>query len=111
MARYRFGSGQYRYFDYPLPDLVSELRHAFYPYLLPIARDWAEKLHKPAPWPDDLDEWLAMCHAAGQPRSTPILLRYIAKRLNAAAKSRARYGDLVFPPLQVVDRPWTGRPG
>ncbi|GAA1673871.1 2OG-Fe(II) oxygenase [Fodinicola feengrottensis] len=105
MARYRFGSGQYRYFDYPLPDLVSELRHAFYPYLLPIARDWAEKLHKPAPWPDDLDEWLAMCHAAGQPRSTPILLRYRENDWNAL--HRDLYGDLVFP-LQVViglDRP------
>ncbi len=108
MARYRFGSGQYRYFDYPLPDLVSELRHAFYPYLLPIARDWAEKLHKPAPWPDDLDEWLAMCHAAGQPRSTPILLRYRENDWNAL--HRDLYGDLVFP-LQVViglDRPGLG---
>jgi hypothetical protein len=105
MARYRFGSGQYRYFDYPLPDLVYELRQAFYPYLLPIARDWAEKLGKPAPWPDDLDEWLEMCHAAGQPRSTPILLRYRENDWNAL--HRDLYGDLVFP-LQVViglDRP------
>lgn len=105
MARYRFGAGQYRYFDYPLPDLVSELRHAFYPQLLPIARDWAEKLGKPAPWPDDLDKWLEMCHAAGQSKSTPILLRYQKNDWNAL--HRDLYGDLVFP-LQVViglDRP------
>ena len=105
MERYRFGSGQYRYFDYPLPDLVSELRQAFYPRLLPIARDWAEKLGKPAPWPDDLDKWLEMCHSAGQSKSTPILLRY--KKNDWNALHRDLYGDLVFP-LQVViglDRP------
>ncbi|WP_163509607.1 2OG-Fe(II) oxygenase [Fodinicola acaciae] len=105
MERYRFGAGQYRYFDYPLPDLVSELRQAFYPHLLPIARDWAEKLGKPAPWPDDLTKWLEMCHAAGQSKSTPILLRY--KKNDWNALHRDLYGDLVFP-LQVViglDRP------
>ncbi|HVV13087.1 2OG-Fe(II) oxygenase [Amycolatopsis sp.] len=99
MARYRFGSGQYRYFDYPLPDPVRELREAFYPHLLPIARDWAAKLRRPAPWPDDLETWLARCHAEGQPRPTPILLRYQAGDWNAL--HRDLYGDLVFP-LQVV---------
>lgn len=99
MARYRFGSGQYRYFDRPLPALVAELREALYPYLLPIARDWAAKLGKPAPWPDTLAEWLQMCHAAGQTKSTPILLRYKANDWNAL--HRDLYGDLVFP-LQVV---------
>ncbi|MBT2492829.1 2OG-Fe(II) oxygenase [Streptomyces sp. ISL-96] len=52
MARHRFGSGHYRYFGDPLPELVRELRAAFYPRLLPIARDWADKLGRPAPWPD-----------------------------------------------------------
>jgi hypothetical protein len=99
MARYRFGSGQYRYFGYPLPALVAELRAAFYPKLLPIARDWAARLGQPAPWPDTLDEWLALCHQAGQPRSTPILLRYQENDWNAL--HRDLYGDLVFP-LQVV---------
>jgi len=99
MARYRFGSGQYRYFDRPFPALVAQLRTAFYPYLLPIARDWADKLGKPAPWPDTLAEWLDMCHAAGQQKSTPILLRYKANDWNAL--HRDLYGDLVFP-LQVV---------
>lgn len=99
MARYRFGRGQYRYFSYPLPRLVAELRLALYPHLLPIARDWAAKLGKPAPWPDTLDEWLAMCHAAGQNRPTPILLRYGENDWNAL--HRDLYGELVFP-LQVV---------
>ncbi|MDP9867740.1 MULTISPECIES: 2OG-Fe(II) oxygenase [Streptosporangium] len=99
MARYRFGSGQYRYFDSPFPDLVQRLRQAFYPRLLPIARDWAAKLGRSAPWPDSLDEWLEMCHAAGQTKPTPILLRYRQGDWNAL--HRDLYGDLVFP-LQVV---------
>lgn len=105
MARYRFGEGQYRYFAPPLPDVVAELRAAYWPHLLPIARDWAERLGQPAPWPDDLDEWLHRCHDAGQTRSTPLLLRYRSGDWNAL--HRDLYGDLVFP-LQVViglDRP------
>ncbi|MFE6151284.1 2OG-Fe(II) oxygenase [Streptomyces sp. NPDC057889] len=99
MARHRFGSGQYRYFTHELPDLVSELREAFYPRLLPIARDWADKLGKPAPWPDSLDEWIGMCHAAGQDRSAQILLRYGPGDWNAL--HRDVFGDMLFP-LQVV---------
>jgi hypothetical protein len=99
MARYRFGSGQYRYFDHPLPDVVRELRSAFYPCLLPIAQDWAAKLGKPAPWPGTLEEWLDQCHQGGQVKPTPILLRYRAGDWNAL--HRDLYGDLVFP-LQVV---------
>ena len=105
MARYRFGSGQYRYFDHPLPEVITELRQAFYPHLLPIARDWASRLGRPAPWPDTLDEWLDACHQAGQVKPTPILLKYQAGDWNAL--HRDLYGDLVFP-LQVViglDRP------
>jgi len=100
MARYRFGSGQYRYFERPFPKLVADLRADFYPRLLPIARDWADRLGRPAPWPDTLDEWIDMCHAAGQARSTPILLRYRTGDWNAL--HRDLYGDLVFP-LQVVN--------
>jgi uncharacterized protein len=99
MARHRFGEGQYRYFDYPLPDVVAELREAFWPHLLPIARAWAAKLGRPAPWPDELAGWLARCHAAGQSRPTPLLLRYGTGDWNAL--HRDLYGDLVFP-LQVV---------
>ncbi|AHH99902.1 2OG-Fe(II) oxygenase [Kutzneria albida] len=99
MARHNFGSGQYKYFQAPVPEVVARLRAAFYPRLLPIARDWAGRLRKPAPWPDTLAEWLGMCHEAGQVRSTPILLRYRAGDWNAL--HRDLYGDLVFP-LQVV---------
>ncbi|MFF1566310.1 2OG-Fe(II) oxygenase [Streptomyces sp. NPDC058293] len=99
MARHRFGSGQYRYFTHELPDLVRELREAFYPRLLPVARDWADKLGKPAPWPDSLDEWIGMCHAAGQDRSAQILLRYEPGDWNAL--HRDVFGDMLFP-LQVV---------
>jgi hypothetical protein len=99
MARYRFGSGQYRYFNHPLPTLVRRLRAACYPHLLPIARSWADRLGWPTPWPDTLDEWLDRCHQAGQSKPTPILLRYKENDWNAL--HRDLYGDLVFP-LQVV---------
>lgn len=99
MGRHRFGEGQYRYFAEPFPDAVVALKQALYPRLLPIARDWWTKLGRETPWPDTLDEWLARCHAAGQTKPTPILLRYRAGDWNAL--HRDLYGDLVFP-LQVV---------
>jgi hypothetical protein len=99
MGPRRFGEGQYRYFAHPLPAIVTELRSVFWPRLLPIARDWSERREQSAPWPDDLDEWLAQCHAAGQTRPTPLMLRYEAGDWNAL--HRDLYGDLVFP-LQVV---------
>ena len=99
MERYRFGAGEYKYFAPPLPEPVEELKRALYPRLLPVARDWYGKLGRPAPWPDTLDEWLEMCHAAGQAKSTAILLKYGSGDWNAL--HRDLYGDLVFP-LQVV---------
>jgi hypothetical protein len=99
MARHRFGSGQYRYFAEPFPQPVGALRQALYERLLPIARDWWARLGRPVEWPDTLDDWLARCHAAGQTRPTPILLRYRAGDWNAL--HRDLYGDKVFP-LQVV---------
>lgn len=99
MDRYRFGAGEYRYFARPYPEPIEELKHALYPRLLPIARAWWERLGREAPWPDDLDEWLALCQAADQRKSTAILLEYGAGDWNAL--HRDLYGDLVFP-LQVV---------
>lgn len=99
MARYRFGEGQYRYFDTPFPEPVRLLREALYPRLLPIARDWYRKLGRDPEWPDTLTEWLEVCHRAGQRRPTPILLRYRAGDWNAL--HRDLYGEKVFP-LQVV---------
>jgi uncharacterized protein len=105
MARHRFGEGQYRYFDHPLPEIVAALRAGFWPHLLPIARTWAERRDQPAPWPDRLEDWLERCHDAGQTRPTPLMLRYGPGDWNAL--HRDLYGELVFP-LQVViglDRP------
>jgi hypothetical protein len=99
MARYRFGQGEYRYFAEPFPAAVTELKRALYPRLLPVARDWWIRLGRATPWPDSLDEWLEQCHAAGQTKSTPILLRYREGDWNAL--HRDLYGDLVFP-MQVV---------
>jgi hypothetical protein len=99
MARYRFGEGEYRYFGEPYPDAIAGLKQALYPRLLPVARDWWQRLGRTAPWPDRLDDWLAQCHAGGQTRSTAILLRYEAGGWNAL--HRDLYGDLVFP-LQIV---------
>jgi hypothetical protein len=99
MGRHRFGEGEYRYFKAPYPEPVERLKQALYPRLLPIARDWWARLGRPAPWPDTLDEWLRMCHDAGQAKSTAILLRYGQGDWNAL--HRDLYGDLVFP-LQVV---------
>ncbi len=99
MARYRFGAGEYRYFREPFPEAVAGLRQALYPRLLPIARAWWAALGRDSPWPDSLADWLAMCHAAGQAKPTPILLRYGEGDWNAL--HRDLYGDLVFP-LQVV---------
>jgi len=99
MAQHRFGRGEYRYFKAPYPEPVERLKQALYPRLLPIERDWWSKLGRPAPWPDTLDDWLGICHDAGQCRSTAILLRYGEGDWNAL--HRDLYGDLVFP-LQIV---------
>src|SRR5258705_6820749 len=99
MRRYRFGEGEYRYFQQPYPEPIQALKESLYPRLLPIAREWWTKLGRTTPWPDDLDDWLDMCHKAGQKKSTAILLKYGKGDWNAL--HRDLYGDLVFP-LQVV---------
>jgi hypothetical protein len=99
MQRHRYGAGRYRYFHAPYPEPIEWLKQALYPRLLPIAQDWYAKLGRDCPWPDNLDEWLAMCHAAGQRRPTALLLKYGTGDWNAL--HRDLYGELVFP-LQVV---------
>lgn len=99
MQRHRFGAGEYRYFDTPLPEPVQRLREELYPRLLPIARDWYDKLDREAEWPDNLQDWLQMCHQAGQSKPSPILLRYETGDWNAL--HRDLFGEKVFP-LQVV---------
>ncbi|OMC09405.1 MULTISPECIES: 2OG-Fe(II) oxygenase [unclassified Mycobacterium] len=99
MGRHRYGQGEYRYFKQPYPHPIEALKQALYPRLLPIARDWWTKLRREAPWPDTLDEWLEMCHRAGQTKPTALMLKYGPGDWNAL--HRDLYGDLVFP-LQVV---------
>lgn len=99
MRRHGFGSGEYRYFDNPLPDPVTDLRRAAYGHLAPIANRWAENLGKDPEMPPTLDQMLARCHAAGQTRPTPLMLRYGAGDYNCLHQDL--YGDIAFP-LQMV---------
>ena len=111
MAPRRFGQGEYRYFADPVPAMIGALRAAFWPHLLPVARDCAAKLGRPAPWPDEFSAWLGQCHAAGQRRPTPLLLSYGPGDWNALHQDL--YGELYFP-LQVVvglDAPGTDHVG
>ncbi len=99
MARHRFGMGEYRYFTHDVPEIVGALRAAFYPNLLPVARDWAARLGRPGSWPARLEDWIAQCHQAGQRKSAQILLRYGPGDWNAL--HRDLFGEMIFP-LQVV---------
>ncbi len=106
MARYRFGDGRYRYFDHPLPETIAALRASFYPHLAPIANDWAGLLSGDGPrFPLDHEELLARCHAAGQERPTPLILRYGEGDWNALHQDL--YGDVFFPfqVLTILSRP------
>src|SRR5271163_3877631 len=76
MARHGYGSGEYKYLAYPLPPLVGELRQRLYPLLASVANGWERQLGRPAAFPDTLEKYLARCHAAGQARPTPLILKY-----------------------------------
>jgi len=76
MARHGFGQGEYKYFAYPLPERIGELRRRLYPPLAAIANEWNARLSLPQHFPERHEDYLAECHAAGQLRPTPLLLRY-----------------------------------
>ncbi|HSN33970.1 MAG TPA: 2OG-Fe(II) oxygenase [Ideonella sp.] len=99
MARHGFGRGEYKYFADPLPGPVAALRSACYARLVPTANRWHEALGEASRFPSCHDEFLARCHAAGQRRPTPLLLRYDAGDYNCLHQDL--YGPHVFP-LQVV---------
>jgi len=99
MAQHRFGSGVYKYFKYPLPENISELRTAAYEYLAPIANAFNEALNRPERFPSKHEQFLKLCHKAGQTRPTPLVLHYEEGDFNCLHQDL--YGELAFP-LQIT---------
>lgn len=99
MARHGFGKGEYRYFKYPLPDLVGGLRTALYPRLASVANGWNERMGLKERYPDEHAAFLRECREAGQERPTPLLLQYVPGDFNCLHQDL--YGDLAFP-IQVA---------
>jgi hypothetical protein len=99
MARHGFGSGEYKYFAYPLPDRIGQLRAALYPEFARIGNRWNMEMGIDVQYPKTHAEFLNRCHEAGQSRPTPLLLQYVAGDYNCLHQDL--YGEHVFP-LQVA---------
>lgn len=95
MRRHGFGEGEYQYFRYPLPDLISEIRTHLYEPLVPIANRWNEQLKLPTIFPTGHADYLSTCHQSGQTRPTPLLLKYGSGDFNRLHQDL--YGPLTFP--------------
>jgi hypothetical protein len=111
MARHGFGRGEYKYFKYPLPDVLQGLRTTLYEKLAPVANDWNAKMSIEVRYPSKHADFIARCHKAGQLRPTPLLLQYGEGDYNCLHQDL--YGEHVFP-IQVAfllsapDRDFTG---
>lgn len=99
MQQHAYGSGEYKYFRYPLPEMVQAVRQAIYPHLAPIAEKWRKRLGEPGAFPAALAEYLDACHQAGQERPTPLMLKYGPGDYNRLHQDL--YGPLIFP-LQLT---------
>lgn len=99
MERYRFGLGEYKYFSYPLPFIVEQLRQTIYPHIAAIANKWMEVLGIETRFPVSHNELIELCHAHGQNRPTPLILRYGKGGYNTLHQDL--YGDIFFP-MQMV---------
>lgn len=111
MGRHQYGEGEYKYFDYPLPRMVTDLRTGLYPHLAEVASRWSSALHGKESYPAEHAEFLARCRKEGQRKATPLMLRYDAGGFNCLHQDL--YGAVAFP-LQVVlllsrdDKDFTG---
>jgi len=99
MERYSFGRGEYKYFQYPLPGIISDLRTALYSHLFPVANRWNEALNINVRYPEEHADYIRRCHQAGQLRPTPLLLQYGPEDYNCLHQDL--YGEHVFP-IQVT---------
>ncbi|SDD35237.1 hypothetical protein SAMN05216345_10862 [Cupriavidus sp. YR651] len=99
MSRHGFGQGEYQYFAYPLPPMIEALRTTLYPMLAPVANRWSMAMGIDVRYPPSHDAYLSRCHAAGQIRPTPLMLRYGKDDYNCLHQDL--YGEHVFP-LQVA---------